>query len=196
MFDSPSVDWHWRVYRACSMRWSGTWSWWMRRPGGSRRHRGGWEQYIPRGWRRGRGARERLIVFVHDVDRVVEDKFSKTFLCEGYLKEEEGRLRHFIIPSHRTSLGMPFCPWWMKEKSLACRKEIFLLPFFLGLFSIVVEGHGAIWILIERLLLLLLWILSWLTRWDWCMLEANSTYCLLPFYPFFLEIKCGFQSFS
>ncbi|XP_010912696.1 glucuronoxylan 4-O-methyltransferase 3 [Elaeis guineensis] len=49
-------------------------------------------------------------VFVHDVDRVVEDKFSKTFLCEGYLKEQEGRLRRFTIPSHRTSLGMPFCP--------------------------------------------------------------------------------------
>lgn len=49
-------------------------------------------------------------VFVHDVDRIVEDKFSKEFLCEGYLKEQEGRLRHFNIPSHRTSLGMPFCP--------------------------------------------------------------------------------------
>ncbi|KAJ9145807.1 hypothetical protein P3X46_028142 [Hevea brasiliensis] len=49
-------------------------------------------------------------VFVHDVDRVVEDKFSKAFLCEGYLTEQEGRLRHFIIPSHRTRLGRPFCP--------------------------------------------------------------------------------------
>ncbi|KAL8232215.1 hypothetical protein R6Q57_001993 [Mikania cordata] len=49
-------------------------------------------------------------VFVHDVDRVVEDEFSKTFLCEGYLIEEEGRLRHFIIPSHKTRLGRPFCP--------------------------------------------------------------------------------------
>uniref|UniRef100_A0A5B7BE55 Uncharacterized protein n=1 Tax=Davidia involucrata TaxID=16924 RepID=A0A5B7BE55_DAVIN len=49
-------------------------------------------------------------VFVHDVDRVVEDKFSKAFLCEGYLSEQEGRLRHFIIPSHRTRLGRPFCP--------------------------------------------------------------------------------------
>ncbi|KAF9661557.1 hypothetical protein SADUNF_Sadunf19G0081100 [Salix dunnii] len=49
-------------------------------------------------------------VFVHDVDRVIEDKFSKFFLCEGYLTEEEGRLRHFIIPSHRTSSGKPFCP--------------------------------------------------------------------------------------
>jgi glucuronoxylan 4-O-methyltransferase len=49
-------------------------------------------------------------VFVHDVDRVVEDKFSKTFLCEGYLSEQEGRIRHFTIPSHRTRLGRPFCP--------------------------------------------------------------------------------------
>ncbi|XP_075648739.1 glucuronoxylan 4-O-methyltransferase 1-like [Castanea sativa] len=30
-------------------------------------------------------------VFVHDVDRVVEDKFSKAFLCEGCLTEQEGR---------------------------------------------------------------------------------------------------------
>ncbi|XP_062098981.1 glucuronoxylan 4-O-methyltransferase 1-like [Humulus lupulus] len=49
-------------------------------------------------------------VFVHDVDRPVEDKFSKAFLCEGYLTEEEGRLRHFTIPSHRARLGRPFCP--------------------------------------------------------------------------------------
>ncbi|KAH8480354.1 hypothetical protein Peur_062779 [Populus x canadensis] len=49
-------------------------------------------------------------VFVHDVDRVVEDKFSKAFLCEGYMTEQEGRLRHFIIPTHRTSSGKPFCP--------------------------------------------------------------------------------------
>lgn len=49
-------------------------------------------------------------VFVHDVDRVVEDKFSKAFLCEGYLKEQEGRIRHFVVPSHRTRLGRPFCP--------------------------------------------------------------------------------------
>ncbi|KAJ4713772.1 Glucuronoxylan 4-O-methyltransferase [Melia azedarach] len=49
-------------------------------------------------------------VFVHDVDRTVEDKFSKAFLCEGYLKEQEGRLRHFTVPSHRTRLGRPFCP--------------------------------------------------------------------------------------
>ncbi|KAL3845687.1 hypothetical protein ACJIZ3_003090 [Penstemon smallii] len=49
-------------------------------------------------------------VFVHDVNRVVEDKFSKAFLCEGYLVEQEWRLRHFTIPSHRTRLGRPFCP--------------------------------------------------------------------------------------
>lgn len=49
-------------------------------------------------------------VFVHDVDRIVEDKFSKEFLCGGYLKEQEGRIRHFNIPSHRTSLAVPFCP--------------------------------------------------------------------------------------
>ncbi|KAJ0972892.1 hypothetical protein J5N97_020851 [Dioscorea zingiberensis] len=48
-------------------------------------------------------------VFVHDVDRVVEDRFSAEFLCEGYMKEQEGRLRHFTIPSHRSQLGMPFC---------------------------------------------------------------------------------------
>ncbi|PON74520.1 IRX15/IRX15L/IGXM [Parasponia andersonii] len=49
-------------------------------------------------------------VFVHDVDRPVEDKFSKTFLCEGYLTEQEGRLRHFTMPSHMARLGRPFCP--------------------------------------------------------------------------------------
>ncbi|XP_023764957.1 glucuronoxylan 4-O-methyltransferase 1 [Lactuca sativa] len=49
-------------------------------------------------------------VFVHDVNRVVEDEFSKVFLCEGYLSEEEGRLRRFTIPSHRTRSGRPFCP--------------------------------------------------------------------------------------
>lgn len=49
-------------------------------------------------------------VFVHDVDRVVEDNFSKAFLCDGYMREQEGRIRHFTIPSHRTRLGRPFCP--------------------------------------------------------------------------------------
>lgn len=49
-------------------------------------------------------------VFVHDVDRVVEDEFSKVFLCEGYLSEQEGRLRRFTIPSHRARSGRPFCP--------------------------------------------------------------------------------------
>ncbi|XAR55660.1 Glucuronoxylan 4-O-methyltransferase [Bertholletia excelsa] len=49
-------------------------------------------------------------VFVHDVDRAVEDKFSKAFLCQAYLTEQEGRLRHFTIPSHRNLPGKPFCP--------------------------------------------------------------------------------------
>ena len=59
------------------------------------------------GRNRAEGATE---VFVHDVDRVVEDEFSKVFLCEKYMTEQEGRLRHFTIPSHRTRLGRPFCP--------------------------------------------------------------------------------------
>ncbi|KAI6701756.1 hypothetical protein NL676_016080 [Syzygium grande] len=49
-------------------------------------------------------------VFVHDVNRSVEDKFSRAFLCERYLKKQEGRLRHFTIPSHRGESSMPFCP--------------------------------------------------------------------------------------
>lgn len=49
-------------------------------------------------------------VFVHDVNREVEDKFSKAFLCEGYMKKQEGRLRHFTIPSHRDASDRPFCP--------------------------------------------------------------------------------------
>lgn len=48
-------------------------------------------------------------VMVHGVDRTVEDRFSKAFLCEGYIKEEVDRLRHFAIPSHRGKEGMPFC---------------------------------------------------------------------------------------
>jgi len=49
-------------------------------------------------------------VFVHDVDRPVEDAFSKAFLCEGYLAEQVGRIRHFVIPSHREKDGTLFCP--------------------------------------------------------------------------------------
>ncbi|KAG7557270.1 Polysaccharide biosynthesis domain [Arabidopsis suecica] len=49
-------------------------------------------------------------VFVHDINRPVEDEFSVAFLCRGYIKEQQGRLRHFTIPSHRNSLGTPFCP--------------------------------------------------------------------------------------
>jgi glucuronoxylan 4-O-methyltransferase len=46
-------------------------------------------------------------VVVHDVNR-----FSKAFLCEGYLVEQVGRIRHFVIPSHRSDKqdAMPFCP--------------------------------------------------------------------------------------
>ncbi|CAL9214313.1 unnamed protein product [Arabidopsis halleri] len=53
-------------------------------------------------------------VFVHDVNREIEDKFSKAFLCEGYMKKQEGRLRHFVIPSYRdgseSESNRPFCP--------------------------------------------------------------------------------------
>lgn len=56
------------------------------------------------------GSSEETHVFVHDVNREVEDKFSREFLCEGYMKKQEGRLRHFVIPSHKDDLGKPFCP--------------------------------------------------------------------------------------
>lgn len=49
-------------------------------------------------------------VFVHDVNRDVEDNFSREFLCDGYMKKQVGRLRHFTIPSHKSNLDMPFCP--------------------------------------------------------------------------------------
>jgi glucuronoxylan 4-O-methyltransferase len=49
-------------------------------------------------------------VFVHDVNREVEDRFSKSFLCESYMKKQVGRLRHFTIPSHRDGPDRPFCP--------------------------------------------------------------------------------------
>ncbi|RVW77531.1 Glucuronoxylan 4-O-methyltransferase 1 [Vitis vinifera] len=49
-------------------------------------------------------------VFVHDVNRVVEDKFSRAFLCDGYMRKQTGRLRHFRIPSHRDGSAKPFCP--------------------------------------------------------------------------------------
>ncbi|XP_016446072.1 glucuronoxylan 4-O-methyltransferase 1-like [Nicotiana tabacum] len=49
-------------------------------------------------------------VFVHDVNRNIEDKFSREFLCDGYMKKQVGRLRHFTIPSHKSNLDMPFCP--------------------------------------------------------------------------------------
>ncbi|GAB2272792.1 Glucuronoxylan 4-O-methyltransferase 1 [Dionaea muscipula] len=49
-------------------------------------------------------------VFVHDVNREVEDKFSREFLCAGYMKKQEGRLRHFTIPSYKDGSARPFCP--------------------------------------------------------------------------------------
>lgn len=59
---------------------------------------------------RNKEAGEITDVFVHDVNREVEDKFSRAFLCDGYLKKQVGRLRHFRIPSHRSNLNQPFCP--------------------------------------------------------------------------------------
>ncbi|EMS48499.1 hypothetical protein TRIUR3_15534 [Triticum urartu] len=38
------------------------------------------------------------------------DRFSKAFLCDAYLTEQVGRIRHFVIPSHREKPGTPFCP--------------------------------------------------------------------------------------
>ncbi|KAL7156199.1 hypothetical protein ABFS83_03G127500 [Erythranthe nasuta] len=49
-------------------------------------------------------------VFVHDIDRDVEDKFSRSFLCQGYTTEQVGRLRHYRIPSHMSGAHTPFCP--------------------------------------------------------------------------------------
>ncbi|CAN6380972.1 unnamed protein product [Urochloa humidicola] len=50
-------------------------------------------------------------VVVHGVDGAAEENFARAFLCEEYVKEEAGRLRHFAIPSHRDKgEAMPFCP--------------------------------------------------------------------------------------
>ncbi|TVU01351.1 hypothetical protein EJB05_53194, partial [Eragrostis curvula] len=56
------------------------------------------------------GARRRATtdVLVHDVDRPVEDRFSRAFLCEAYVAEEVGLLRRFVVPGG--SDGEPFCP--------------------------------------------------------------------------------------
>ncbi|CAH2066781.1 unnamed protein product [Thlaspi arvense] len=55
---------------------------------------------------------ETTAIFVHDVDRTVEDEFSMTFLCRDYMTVQQGRLRHFTVPSHRNSgvSGGNFCP--------------------------------------------------------------------------------------
>ncbi|CAH8359456.1 unnamed protein product [Eruca vesicaria subsp. sativa] len=59
-----------------------------------------------------KGDGETTAVFVHDVDRTVEDEFSMAFLCRDYLTVQEGRLRHFTVPSHRDSniAGGEYCP--------------------------------------------------------------------------------------
>ncbi|WVZ53349.1 hypothetical protein U9M48_004309 [Paspalum notatum var. saurae] len=49
-------------------------------------------------------------VLLHGVDVAAEDRFVRAFLCDGYLKEEAGRLRHFSVPSHRDKDAIPFCP--------------------------------------------------------------------------------------
>ncbi|KAB1200498.1 Glucuronoxylan 4-O-methyltransferase 1 [Morella rubra] len=49
-------------------------------------------------------------VFVHDVNREVEDRFSKAFLCDAHMRKQVGRLRHFSIPTYRDGLDRPFCP--------------------------------------------------------------------------------------
>ncbi|CAH8337427.1 unnamed protein product [Eruca vesicaria subsp. sativa] len=61
---------------------------------------------------RSRKRGETTAVFVHDVDRPVEDEFTMEFLCRDYMTEEQGRLRHFTVPSHRNFniAGGKFCP--------------------------------------------------------------------------------------
>ncbi|KAJ0231986.1 hypothetical protein HA466_0294600 [Hirschfeldia incana] len=61
---------------------------------------------------RNRKRGETTAVFVHDVDRTVEDEFSMAFLCRDYMMEQQGRLRHFTVPSHRkyNISGGRFCP--------------------------------------------------------------------------------------
>ncbi|KAF8065689.1 hypothetical protein N665_1164s0005 [Sinapis alba] len=61
---------------------------------------------------RSRKKGETTAVFVHDVDRTVEDEFSMEFLCREYMTEQQGRLRHFTVPSHRkfNISGGRFCP--------------------------------------------------------------------------------------
>nr|CAB3463330.1 unnamed protein product [Digitaria exilis] len=56
-------------------------------------------------------------VLVHDVDRPVEDTFSRAFLCEAYEVEQVGKLRRFVVPSHwgagdgdDDAVPRPFCP--------------------------------------------------------------------------------------
>lgn len=46
----PSARWRWPSCRMCSMRWTGTWSWWMHPPATSHRRPGGWAQSTRRAW--------------------------------------------------------------------------------------------------------------------------------------------------
>lgn len=48
-------------------------------------------------------------IFVHDVDRPVEEKYSKAFLCENNLVEFEGKLWHFSVPPNEGSKEDDFC---------------------------------------------------------------------------------------
>ncbi|CAN0928043.1 Glucuronoxylan 4-O-methyltransferase 2 [Linum grandiflorum] len=57
---------------------------------------------------RSKGEGKETEIFVHDVDRTVEDTYSVVFLCRRFLTEEEGRLRRFTVPGHRS--GEAFCP--------------------------------------------------------------------------------------
>lgn len=59
-------------------------------------------------WAKNRRAGE-THVFVHDIQREVENYFSKAFLCKSYLSEQARLMRHFVVPAH-TNSDRPFCP--------------------------------------------------------------------------------------
>ena len=47
-------------------------------------------------------------VFLHDVDRRVEQMYAEAFLCKKYLVKAEGRLWHFEIPP-AADINTDFC---------------------------------------------------------------------------------------